>query len=209
MCSPTKPESPPDGAVASAAVAPIRTFLAVELPADLRGALDRARLRLKGTRAHVGWVAPANLHLSLVFLGDIPADQVPGLAATLRARVAGAAPFSVEVTGVGHFGDGQSPRVVWAGVTPSAPLMALQGAVESGCRECGFAVEARPYHPHITLGRVRSSRGREVLMAEMQRLAGTAFGAMAVDAVALMRSHLQAGGPRYERLAALPLAAVP
>ena len=73
----------------------IRTFIAVELPENIRSAILQPRNRLQAGLSGIRWVAPENLHLTLHFLGDIGPEDVARVSAALSAAVSGMPVFSV------------------------------------------------------------------------------------------------------------------
>lgn len=183
----------------------IRAFFAVDIGADARAALERAIVRLRETRARVGWVHGENLHVTLAFLGDIPADT-RSLASAAATACTGISPFPMAVGGVGTFGPAGRPRVVWAGVSEGgsqvgklAEAAALAAAAE------GLPLEDRPFHAHVTLGRVRAPGGAADLARALGRFEGASFGSTTVREVLLMRSELGPDGPAYTVLSAIPL----
>lgn len=187
----------------------LRLFVAIPLPAALQTALAATQRKLARTRAHVAWIPPTNIHLSLVFLGDTPRDQLDALAESLRGPAAGCAAFDFTVRGVGTFGRPGSPRVIWAGVDAPAALRSLQANIQRAIAACGCTLDARPYTPHITLGRVRSGREKDALAAALRDCAGAVFGAARAERVILFRSLLRPTGAVYSELATAPLAAAP
>ncbi|MCE9612981.1 MAG: RNA 2',3'-cyclic phosphodiesterase [Lentisphaerae bacterium] len=194
---------------ADAATDVVRAFVAIELSETVRAAMARLQARLKRSGSHVGWVPPENFHLSLAFLGDIPATAVTGLQAELVCRVSTMASLRIAFEGVGHFGSASSPRVIWAGVLAPPALMALQLGVASAARACAIALESRPYRPHVTLGRVRSGRGRDALLAAMQKDAAMPLGEQSASQVVVMQSLLGSAGAHYQVLAVVPLSGAP
>lgn len=181
----------------------LRAFIAVEIPEEVRALLAKEQLQLKPLGARVGWVAPENIHITMYFLGDIFGAQVESLGAMLKEAARGYAPFEIEVTGLGWFGPPRSPRVIWAGIRdPQKRLDALQQRIESGVRGLGLCTEERPFHPHLTIGRVRPG-GHAALPAltrALEQAKDTVYGRCAVDAVRLMQSRLGSAGPRYSLL---------
>jgi 2'-5' RNA ligase len=175
----------------------MRLFVAVHLPAEVRERLGRAQDRLRGARADVSWVKPANLHLTLKFLGETEPKRLERLCAVLAETACAAAPFAVAITGLGTFG-GRVPRVVWAGVGAGAePLGVLARAVERGLARIGFPRETRGFAAHLTLGRVRSATNADALQAALRDAAPDDFGVAPVDRFLLMQSELSPGGSIY------------
>ena len=180
----------------------LRAFVAAPVPADVRAALEQERARLQQAGARVGWVAPANIHVTLLFLGYIGGSQIPELAAALDAAAAACAPFTLAAAGLGYFGPPRSPRVLWAGLhDPEHKLAALQGDIEGRVRALGLPTEDRPFHPHLTLGRVRPGgrAGLPALAAALEQANRTPYGLVEVDRVLLLQSHLDPQGVRYTR----------
>lgn len=179
----------------------LRAFVAVGINEEVREALARIQAGLKRTAARVSWVAPANVHLTLVFLGNIFAAQVEQLGSALDAVVSAFQPFSFDVAGAGTFGPSNAPRVVWVGVEdPSGALMALQARVAQAVRDRGFNLEARAFRPHLTLGRVRARRGASDLTSHLQSFKSIRCGRVDVKRVLLMRSRLGPHGAVYSTL---------
>ena len=131
----------------------MRLFFALEPPPTARAALASLADALAepfGGRA----VPRDNLHLTLVFVGEVDPVRVDALRAVGEAARAAAAPFAVSLDRVGRFARAQ---VGWAapGAAPPA-LQALHEALRDGCVAAGFPMEDRPYAPHVTM--VRKAR---------------------------------------------------
>lgn len=186
----------------------LRSFIAIEISPEVRAALAAEQARLKKLGARVTWVAPESIHLTLLFLGDIFAAQVAPLSAALDGLAAQHEAFGFAVAGLGWFGPQQSPRVVWAGVSePTGRLAALQKGVEEQARQLGLRTEARPFHPHLTLGRARPGGHATLpaLTAALRQANDTAYGRCAAGAVLLMQSRLEPAGARHTVLHAAKL----
>jgi 2'-5' RNA ligase len=188
----------------------IRSFIAIELPPELKLAITRLEDRLKsGSRAPVKWADPASIHLTLKFLGNISAGMVERITAALRESARGIRPFRLEVRGLGVFPNPGRVQVVWTGLTGEVErLSELQKRIESSLVPLGFAAESRAFTPHLTLARVRdqaTSYERE----DLGRLvAATAFEAgcrLTVDSIHLIKSQLTREGPIYTRLSSVEL----
>ncbi|HEY3111808.1 MAG TPA: RNA 2',3'-cyclic phosphodiesterase [Chloroflexota bacterium] len=192
----------------------LRTFVAVELPDQVRAAIAAAQAELRGAlgarTGSVRWVDPAGAHLTLKFLGDTPESAVPAIEVSLRAALAGARAFALRTGALGCFPSGRSPRVLWLGLDGELePLTATRDAVEAAIAPLGWPTEARPFSPHLTLGRLRP----DASPAERAGI-GKAAGAiwppaptpLPVASVSLMRSELGPRGARYTRLVEVSLA---
>jgi 2'-5' RNA ligase len=177
----------------------------VLLPDELRQRLATATERLRPHAADVTWVTPANLHVTLKFLGQVAESRVAVLTDALRAAVAGQRAFDVAVRGLGAFPSPTRPRVLWAGLEDATGgLTALGERVDACCGGLGFPRETRAFAAHVTLGRVREPRRQPALGEALARPAD--FGRLRVECVSLMRSELSPRGARYSELAAAPLA---
>jgi len=182
----------------------MRAFLAFETSPEVVDRLVEVEEELRGTRADLKLVEKENLHFSVKFLGEIP----DALVAEIDRRV-GALKISrmdVGVHGLGAFPDLRRPRVVWAGVSEkdrqavvasaTGLIKALEGVGES---------DDRPYHPHITLGRVRSPRNQEALVSVITENSNLDFGSSTVVALKLKSSTLTPNGPIYRDVREYPL----
>jgi|MudIll2142460700_1097286.scaffolds.fasta_scaffold163860_2 2'-5' RNA ligase len=183
----------------------MRLFVAVHLSQEIRERLALVQDRLRRAQADVSWVKPANLHITLKFLGETEPKRLERIGPVLAEAARSAAPFSLAVAGVGTFG-GRIPRVVWVGVREgAAPLEALAGAVENGLARLGFPKEKRGFTPHFTLGRVRSPRNAESLLAAIRDEPTELFGTVLVERFVLMQSELDPSGSIYTALERFPL----
>lgn len=197
----------------------LRTFVAVELPAEVKHAIAREQARLQEhlsaqrIPATLRWSAVENIHLTLRFLGDTTATQQGRLVTEMRAAAQGWPPFTLSVAGLGCFPNCRAPRVVWQGVGGDlAALGAIQTEVESLVQQVGFAAEDRPFSPHLTLARARREAARPALQETGRALAllaaQTAPPALSfiVDHLVYFQSELRAGGSVYTPLATIPFA---
>jgi 2'-5' RNA ligase len=178
-----------------------RAFVGIPLPAD--AALASLLDALAGCGADLKLSAPEKLHLTLSFLGDVPDDAAPRLAAALDDAARGAPTFTLEMHGVGAFPNPRRPRVVWAGSRPCPPLDALAARVRAALPP----EDDKPFRAHVTLGRVREGGRLGGLPALLASRRDEALPTVRVDVVKLWRSALGPGGARHEALHAAPLEA--
>jgi 2'-5' RNA ligase len=196
----------------------LRLFVAIEMPEawkeafkrvqkDVQTALDREP-DLSGVR--VRWVRPEGIHLTLKFLGEVPASRLERITWGLESAVPEPPGFELALGRIGSFSDRRAPSVIWAGIQDQplnqSKLGKLVEQVETWMASAGFPHEKRAFAPHLTLARLPE----RLEPALRQRIAEVTAGfspeaqPFTVDTVSLMRSHLGPGGARYERLAAYP-----
>ena len=184
----------------------IRSFLAIELPKWILIKIGEAQEDLRSTHAEVGWVNPEKIHLTLKFFGNIEASRIDPIVRSIEEPIRKTFPFSLKVRGVGAFPHLKSPRVIWIGLVDEKEiLMSFQKELEAQLEKIGFRPEDRPFHPHLTLGRMKSSRGKEGLLGKMEKHKEEEFGDLQVDRVVLFKSDLKPSGPIYTALRELGL----
>ena len=189
----------------------MRCFAAILLGEEVRHALGQEIQRLRPLSRAVAWVPAENLHMTLHFLGEQTEDRVADATAALAEAVAATRPFSLTLHGVGAFPGLVRARILWTGVSGGAlDARALHARVEDALEVRGFAREPRPWHPHVTLGRVfderrwRQDAGRD-LRPVIAGIAARSFGSFAVQSVTLMQSQLGRGGAHYRPVTEVPL----
>lgn len=128
-----------------------RVFVAIDLPEEIKLAIGSLRFPLPGAK----WVAEAQIHLTLRFVGDVDDKFLKSIVASLSGIVA--APFSLAIQGVGCFPPKRNPKVLWVGVGRSSALFGLQGDVEKALVGNGLEPEGRPFSPHLTIARLKET----------------------------------------------------
>lgn len=187
-----------------------RVFLAVELPAAVRASLTAAIDALAPVTEVVRTSPPDGIHLTLHFLGQLEPGRVDDVDRAVEPAVVAKGRFAVEVEGLGAFPSMARPRIIWAGIggTDRGRLLELQAVTGKALQLSGFELEARPYAPHLTLGRVRrppKAAERSALKRWQAETAAAVAGRLPVEAVSLMRSELGFRPPRYTSLRVYPL----
>ena len=184
----------------------MRAFIALTLPTDVRSSLQQLQSDLQTALADVRWVAPEQLHLTLKFLDDITEAQRRDVERSLRWIAAVEAPFSAQLGALGAFPLLQSPRVLWVGLqTGAEDAIRIAEAIEREARLIGLRQEERPFSAHITLGRVRTSRGIGALVERIRNVRWSSPAAWRVEMISLYQSVLGSNGPRYSVLAEIRL----
>jgi RNA 2',3'-cyclic 3'-phosphodiesterase len=182
----------------------IRAFVALRMGAQIEGAVADFVKSLREFGSGVRWVHPANLHLTLRFLGDVvERDLLLALDNILNEIAAATPPFMLIARGTGVFPNLNRPRTIWIGLV-SEKLMRLAQQVEDAAVKAGFAPEGRRYTPHLTIGRVRDLRGWQKIRHELGESSTLDFGSTLISEMILYRSILGGEASQYQPLARYP-----
>lgn len=182
----------------------MRLFVAVPLPEEALAAAAEVLRDFEARGWPVRWVREENLHLTLKFFGEVTSDRLDTISEMLSFAVQSTRPLTLAITGGGVFPNRSRPRVLRLDVTPAPELELLQDRIERGGERIGFPPEGRPFHPHVTMGRVREGHrlppGSGGLLEEI-----AAQPPFVADRVVLFESTLERPGPRYEARAEFTL----
>ncbi len=188
----------------------IRSFIAIELPDEVRQGLARLRNELeRDEHRFVKWVDAEGIHLTLKFLGNIPARRAAEVTQAMEGATQGISPFRLQISGLGVFPSLTQVRVFWVGIGGEMDkLSRLQQNIDSALADLGFAREERPFVPHLTLARIRqgaSPSDRRSFGALVDSAVFEHEYDVEVKAVNLMRSQLTPAGAVYSRLSVVGL----
>lgn len=192
----------------------IRSFIAIEIPEEVKKALAKLEDTLKGEGGiYVKWVEPCSIHITLKFLGNVASGKIPQIVQALSSIIQSIPPFSLELGEKGVFPNIQQTQVIWVGVKGETDkLQTLQKGIEKALIPFGFPAESRPFVPHLTIGRLR-----EKTPSQERRRLGQIFMATSLEKtppflvkdIVLMKSQLTPEGPIYTPLASLSLGGLP
>lgn len=188
----------------------IRSFIAIELPDEVKSGLGRLRNELeRAEHIYVKWVSPEGIHLTLKFLGNIPSAQVAEISRAMKEASQGISPFHLEISGLGVFPNPKQPRVLWVGIGgETAKLSKLQQNIDASLTPFGFIKEERSFMPHLTLARIRQG----ATLAERKVFSDLAMSVnfesryqLDVEYISFMRSQLTPRGAIYTCLSKVKL----
>ncbi len=187
----------------------IRAFLAIELSSSIREKISSLQQELKKTLPPINWVRPESIHLTLKFLGYVEPSRISQLLLALERIGTTQHGFSIEVQGVGVFPHVKHPRILWVGVTDKThALQELVLEIEATLEPLGFTPEEKPYHPHLTLARIKRDNTRvgAALLESGVLEREPHLGILTVDRLTLFQSDLDSTGATYTPLGAVLLA---
>lgn len=183
----------------------IRAFIAIQLPDQVKCDLSQLLERIRpGQERAVKWVNPDSIHLTLKFLGNIPAEKAVDIARAIAEAAGEARPVTLELRGLGAFPNLISPRVVWVGVGGDVqPIVDLQKRIDQALVHLGFPTERREFSLHLTMGRLRdkaANQERRSLGERIKSVQVKSSPSFLVAEVCLMRSTLTQAGAIYDIL---------
>jgi len=163
----------------------------------LAGCAETLARRARDAGVDLRWVAPANYHVTLAFLGWTGVDAIGSVCDALWAATAGFDRFTFRTSRLGAFPSLDKASVLWAGIDDGASLGRLAQAVGEAMAGLGFAREARAFHPHVTIARLRETRAvRDVVLPMAEQM----FGDTKIDGVTLFESETKSSGSVYQEL---------
>lgn len=158
----------------------------VECLKELKSALNHEQIK---------WVAPENLHMTLLFLGDVENSRLDTVCKTMDKSITGRKGFACEVSGIGVFRDFRNPRVIWMGLSPVEPFRSLYQSLAPVAELLG--IETGHFKPHITIGRIRKIYRKDVLKCVVEKYHDRSLDVFPADRIILYKSVLRQEGPEY------------
>jgi len=182
----------------------MRLFVAVELSGDCIHVATEIAARLRrdvDPTIRATWVAPANMHLTVRFIGHVDEARAPAILEALAPPL-DIAPFDVELGGCGMFPPSGPPRVIWIGLAQGLPsLAAMHHEFDRRLLPFGFEPENRPFSAHLTLARIKDApKGAGAALREALRRIPPPGVRSHITSATVFQSHLSPKGPRYESL---------
>ena len=185
----------------------IRSFLAFELPEGIKKTVARISGEIRHSSLDARWVKPENIHLTVVFMGNIKSDDLGRLGAEVEDVCSGYGTFDIALKGMGCFPNWHRPRVLWMGLDGNlGRLSQFRDDLQKSLKAFGIKEERRRFKPHLTLARFRSTRKIGSELEEILK----AYEALespseSVRELFLFKSELKTGGAVYTKLKSWPL----
>jgi len=182
----------------------VRLFVAVALPPEVASAAFALLPEVPALRR----VRPDLMHVTLAFLGTVDDARLDDVIAAAADAAAGQPGFRVSLASLGRFPPGGSPTVAWLGIGQGASEMTtLAATVYRTLAARSLPFDAKPFRPHVTLGRVRENADHAEVRAVAAALARGRVPRLDfnADAISVVESRLSSKGPRYTARAVIPL----
>ena len=185
----------------------IRSFLAFELPADIKKVITAVSRRGRELPLDMRWVKRDNIHLTVVFMGNVPEEKIQPIGESVKKVCTGTDPFDVSSGGLGFFGNRRHPRVLWMGLNGDVrPMGRFRDAIQKSLKPFGIKTERRTFRPHLTLGRFKKgARPWPHLDHMISEYADLKSQTCSLRELVLFKSDLTSGGAVYTKLDAWAL----
>ena len=179
----------------------IRAFIAISIPAPVQNVVENIQGRFKEIRAPIRWVRPSNLHMTLKFLGNVNEEQIEGVKKCLTEAGQGVNSFTLKTSEIGGFPNLNYPKVLWLGFSDTdGQLHKLAENIEFQLQKIGFEPERRKFTPHLTIGRLKSPKGKKNLIRLLHEKKNVSCNDICVTCFKLIKSDLKPSGPEYSVL---------
>jgi len=178
----------------------VRLFTGIPIPPDVTANLSRL-LDLLRPSAQIRWSPVYNLHITTRFIGEWPETRLSEIVGRLQP-LGERATITLEVSGLGWFPNPHSPRILFTAVRDSGALSDLATATDAALEPLGIEREQKPYHPHLTLARIKDAGATLAgLRQAIAKLETTELGTFPASAFSLYASEPGPAGSIYTRLA--------
>ncbi len=178
----------------------IRCFIAVKVPDIICRNIYNLQQQLMESSVNVRWVHPQNFHLTLRFLGNIDDEQKQEIIEALKI-LENFKPFALNFAGVGGFPHEGKLRVIWVGVGRGHnELISIHRAIEDALKIINFPEDKKPFHPHLTIGRVKDPKNTRPLRLAMENQRHFSTPDFSISSATLFKSQLTPSGPVYTTL---------
>lgn len=188
---------------------PIRTFIAAVLPDSVREELARVQAELQAEKFKFRWVKLENIHLTLIFLGDVDPEIVEGISVAVADTARCHNPIRLAIQGLGVFPGIKRPRIIWVGMAGEVKILReIKSSLDRSLLKINglkFKPERRPFRAHLTLGRAKGRIDGRKLAAAMNRLQIALSAPFTIAEIHVLRSDLRPAGAVYTKLSSAGL----
>jgi len=181
----------------------MRLFVALSISKEVREKLGTLVRELSAADPAPRWITPANLHITLKFIGETFPDRVAAICEAL-SEVRISQSLNLEFRRLGFFPNARRPSVAWVGIESSPDLVLLAAEINQALARLGIPSENKSFVPHLTIARLKQPRVSPALSAKIQEQSSRGFGFTSASEFHLMESRLKSGGAEYTMLRSFP-----
>jgi 2'-5' RNA ligase len=185
----------------------IRSFLAFELPLEIKKMVTRVFEDARRSSLDVRWVRPEGIHLTVVFMGNVKTEDLDSIGNEVGRVCSDFSPFQISLKGIGCFPNSRNPRVIWLGLVGDVDRMSrFRDRLQKQLSAFGVQEEKRSFKPHLTLGRFKKAlRDEKSLGRLLEKHKDLSSPECTVHELVLFKSELNPGGAVYTKMLSWPL----
>jgi len=185
----------------------IRSFLAFELPLDIKEIVARVSSEIRKTPLSVRWVRVDNIHLTVIFMGNVKTGDIVNIGTEVEKICLRYGTFDVSLRELGFFPNRRNPRVLWLGLDGDLERMSeFRDSLQKRLRPFGIKEEKRRFTPHLTLGRFKKPHKKDFHLDELiMRYGDLTSPVCLLNELILFQSTLKPSGAEYTKLGSWPL----
>lgn len=176
----------------------MRTFIALDIPETNQLNQLYTDLKTNITGLNIRFTEIQNLHLTLAFLGEINKNLISYIIQQLTLIKGQHLEFTIELKGVGKFGNKVNPQIIWVGIVPNESLTKLWHSITISLQLPDFQPDPRGFSPHLTIGRIKSTKSTHNLEDFLIKYHEFNFGTIRISKFVLYESILKQIGPQYK-----------
>ena len=183
-------------------MAKIRVFVAIKPSFSFQKKISNSLSQLKSLPFSIKWVEEENLHLTLIFLGNIAEERLDAVFQAVEKGIEGISPFSIIPEKIIFLPSGKKPKVLGLSFVGEIEVLEkLQSQIQKNLLNFGFKFKkARKFYPHLTLGRIKERIRRKELERRIGNFSFPLGEKIKVDSVYVFQSKLLPQGPIYSQL---------
>ena len=182
----------------------MRLFIAVDLDDEIKKKIIDETIPIRSKGTDVAFTTSENLHVTMKFLGEIAEQQLAKIKEDISSAFSGVKQFKINIKGMGYFGRPEFMKVIWLGVDEGRNELVNMIRSLNTSLEYIRSDDHEP-HPHITIGRVKTGKNKDVLLHEVKSKSDLEIGEMVVKQITLKKSELSEKGPIYTDLMTIQL----
>ena len=178
----------------------VRTFVALKVDPQKQFLDYYRQLKSDLQKEKITWVAPENLHITLLFIGDTKTSDIDLISDALRNAIQNTPTFYATFQGLGFFPDNKQPRVLFASIPENQQLQNLGKNLSKMGNDFGVKSSYKKFTPHLTLGRIKEIRNKTRFLELIDNFQSTFFQKQKFTEIVFYKSTLTVKGAIYEPL---------
>jgi len=155
---------------------------------------------ITNSNADVKLVEPQNIHITLKFLGEVEEVNIDDIEQIIKDSVKEIEPFTIKLSGTGVFPNQNYIRVIWIGIKDAEIIETISRSIDERLSQLGFKREKRGFSAHLTIGRVKTAKNKQLLLKAIEDYKDSEFSTQEINSIKLKKSDLTPKGPIYTTL---------